>query len=71
MLRPLRIHGRRELPRTYILLLSRMADPLSPSQIGGSSFTRHPKLTQETTVYDEQFGRKWSIQFGGFTPSRS
>jgi len=34
------------------------------SQFGRSSFTRHPKLTQETTVYDEQFGRNRPIRFG-------
>ena len=49
-----------------------MADPLSPSQIGGASLadqvspgTVNPrKLTQETTVYDDQFGRNRPIQFG-------
>jgi len=46
-------------------------EPDRRSQFGRSSFTRHPKLTQETTVYDEQFGRNRPIQFGGFTPSRS
>jgi hypothetical protein len=37
-------------------------EPDRRSQFGRSSFTRHPKLTQETTVYDEQFGRNRPIQ---------
>jgi len=37
-------------------------EPDRRSQFGRSSFTRHPKLTQDTTVYDEQFGRNRPIQ---------
>jgi len=32
------------------------AHPCRRSQFDHLGFARHPKLTQETTIYDEQFG---------------
>jgi len=60
-------NARTEIAKFLLLFRMRQppfAKPDRRSQFGQPSFARHPKLTQETTVYDGHSGRNRRSQFG-------